>query len=712
MSTFKNVVKTSIIVGYLGGLAYAGIEGLQAILSIQMGPASKTIRSWQDFSASVAVPLAAYPFGAALAALLLSLLSYPLWARRARLLTPAGRVGMVTGIVASAAACAWAIMASNPFLNAAILFSASRILFNAQIAGGGILAGIGIGVIAYALCRRFSSRTVALTLAALTPSLVITAMLFLWAKRNLLLGPALWRMLAAFALLIIAFLVMLAVIHRLLSVLYRGHPGLVRALALPALIGALSIAAVSSSVTPHIRLLPGGPGGKGIKVILFTIDTLRADHLGCYGHHRDTSPVMDSLSAEGALFWHAYSQSPWTLSSIASFMTSTYPTVNRVLTGNNKLDLARITLAEQFQEHGILTQAIVTNGWLQDTFGIAQGFDGFHHSGEVFNWGRYQRMLWMRLVRRFRPDLFSLNRTFLAKDVVDRATEWIRLHHDRDFFLWIHSVDPHDPYDPPKEYRGLFSEAPYKGRFMHASGLLHPMRQGARLSPEDKMQLEILYDREIRYTDDQMGRLVEALRETGIWDQTLFIVGSDHGEEFWEHDGIMHGHTLYEDQLRVPLIMRMPGRVPEGLVIRQPVRLLDLMPTILDLYGVPGSPEMQGMSLLPLVDGADDYEAQPSFAEALLYFDELKSLTRDGFKLVLNPGSGKTMLFDLTQDPLERWDLARSDSAHARIMLQELQAWMETSEALSESIPSTADGAEAKIDAETEAQLRALGYLN
>lgn len=421
---------------------------------------------------------------------------------------------------------------------------------------------------------------------------------------------------------------------------------------------------------------------------------------------------MDAIAAEGTLFLEARSQSPWTLSSIASFMTSTYPSVNRVLTGNNKLDSARTTLAEVLRDQGILTQAIVTNGWLQDVFGIAQGFDGFRHSGEVFNWGRYQRTLWMRIARRFWPERFPLNQTFLARDVVDRAIQWLRLHHDRDFFLWIHTVDPHDPYQPPSEYQSLFADSSYRGRFRETSGLLNNLRSGARISPEEKLQLQRLYDREVRYTDDEMGRLVAALRELGVWDQTLFIITSDHGEEFWEHDGIMHGHTLYDENLLVPLIMRLPGRIPAGRVVREPVMLLDLMPTILDLYGLPGSPEMQGTSVVPLLTGTGTLPPRPFFAEALLYFDELKSVLWDGLKLIYNPGSGKTMLFNLRQDPHERWDLARSDSVRAQELRSTLQEWMDQSLALSATLPHTPDGSRARIDPETEAQLRALGYLN
>lgn len=712
MSTFTRFMGRAITVGYLGGLAFAGIEGMQVLMATQMGPSNKTLRSWNDLFTTLAIPLAAYPLLAALLAALAAAVFYPVFARRLRSSSPAGMIGILVGIIAAIGAGAWALMATNPFITIGFLVAPSRILFNLQTLGVGILAGVGIGWAVSSLCGRFTPRNVALGFGALWPSGMAAAMLLLWAKRNLPLWHTAWKVVLGIGVVIIAFVVMTAVLARLLGMIYRPTASLARRLALPVVMCGGSAAALAFTTSPGFPAMEGGTGGKGIKTILFTVDTLRADRLGCYGYRRATSPVMDSLAAQGTMFLRARSQSPWTLSSIASFMTSTYPSVNAVLTGNNKLDRARITLAEQFQKHGVLTQAIVTNGWLQDTFGIAQGFDGFRHSGEVFNWGRYQRMIWMRLARRFWPERFPVNQTFLAKDVVDRAVDWIKVHHDRDFFLWVHTVDPHDPYQPPREYNTLFADGPYKGRFKENSGLLHLLRTGARLSPEDKAQLELLYDREVRYTDDQIGRLVEALREVGIWDQTLFIIGSDHGEEFWEHDGLMHGHTLYDENLWVPLIFRFPGAIPAGKVVEQPVRMLDLMPTILDMWGVPGSPEMQGISLLPLIRGEEAREAPVAFAEALLYFDELKSMVKDGYKLVLNPSSGKVMLFDLADDPKERWDLARTDSTRAQQMLGELREWMRASAAQAESLPHTEGGSKAHIDADTEAQLRALGYLH
>ena len=217
----------------------------------------------------------------------------------------------------------------------------------------------------------------------------------------------------------------------------------------------------------------------------------------------------------------------------------------------------------------------------------------------------------------------------------------------------------------------------------------------------------------LRYTDDHIQRLIDALNRWKINEETLLIITSDHGEEFWDHDGLMHGHTLYDEQLRVPLVMHYPDRISPGLVVEKPVRLLDLMPTILDMYDLDIPDEVQGASILPLIqDPVLGWASAPAYAEALLYFDELKSIVQNGYKLVLNPSTGKILLFDLAADPKEQHDVGTSQPELADRMNSQLVEWLDESERLAESLPHSTDGSKAKIDPETEAQLRALGYLH
>lgn len=713
MSTFRENAKTVTLIGYLGGLLYAGFEGIRAIVMVQIGPTSKTMRSFGDLVGVLAAPVAVYPLPFVIGVSLFFAVTWVFWRRHAARLAEPARIGFLTGVAAALGLAIWAVFTTNPILTKMALLSPSRILVNFQEIGIAVLAGIGIALLTSTLCRRFSPRALALTVGAVWPALMIAGVALFWTKRNL----TFWRSpilgLIALVGLILVFVALWVIFRMVLARIYTPSAGAVRHLVLPVLLMALSVVAVVYNLTPKVPTLTRGTTDRGVKVILFTIDTLRPDHLGCYGYDRTTSPVIDSLAKNGAMFTRARSQSPWTLSSLASLLTSTNPSVNAVLTGNNRLEEARTTIAEAVQQGGVLTQAIVSNGWLMDNFGLAQGFDGYHHSAEVFNLSRFQRMIWLRIARKLRPDLFPLGENFLVCDLVDTAIDWLEKYHERDFFLWIHSIDPHDPYQPPAEYRKLYAEEPYKGRFQLGSGQIYNLRIGARLSPAEKDQLERLYDQEIRYTDDHISRLIDTLNRLDISDETLVIISSDHGEEFWEHDGLMHGHTLYDEQLLVPLILHYPERIPPGLVIDRPVRLLDLMPTILDLYDLEMPDEMQGTSMLQLIqDPESNWASAPSYAEALLYFDELKSVVQDDYKLVLNPSTGKIMLFDLAADQEEQHDLKTAEPEITEKLRDQLVEWIAESERLAESLPHSSDGSKARIDPETEAQLRALGYLH
>jgi len=713
LSTFKNYLATSALIGYLCGLLYGGFEGIRTIVTTQVGPSSKTVRSFEDLIAVLGAPVAAYPIPAIVGALFLFAISYPIWRKRARKLDEAGRTAVLVGIIGCAGLASWMLFNVNPFFTKSMLLTPSRILINVQQIGLALLAGMGVALLTYALCKRYSPRAIALSLSAVWPALMIGGTVLFWVKRNL----TFWRtpLSGALALggIILIFLALLVLFRIILSRIYRPGAGWLKMVGLPVILMVFSVIAVFNDLNPKIPILSGGESQRGIKVILLTIDTLRADHLGCYGYERQTSPVVDSIATQGILFKSARAQSPWTLSSLASLLTSTYPSVNAVLTGNNRLEEARTTLAEAMQENGILTQAIVSNGWLQDNFGLSQGYSGYHHSADVFNLTRFNRMIWMRVVRKLRPNMFQLGRNLLASGLVDRSIEWLDEYGDRDFFLWIHCIDPHDPYQPPEEYRGMFQDEPYEGRYKLSSGIIGGLRTGARLEPAEKANLECLYDQEIRYTDDNIARLVATLRKHDIYDETLLIISSDHGEEFWEHDGLMHGHTLYEEQLHVPLILRCPDRLPAGTTVEESVRLLDVMPTILDLFSLPKPAEVQGKSLVSLMLGqSNTWTPLPTYAEALLYFDELKSISIGNDKLVLNPSTGKISLFDLSEDPAERWDLAAQDSAMVTELETQLRRWVDDSSELAESLPHSVGGSKARIDPDTEAQLRALGYLN
>jgi arylsulfatase A-like enzyme len=443
-------------------------------------------------------------------------------------------------------------------------------------------------------------------------------------------------------------------------------------------------------------------------LVLITIDTLRADRLSCYGYERIQTPSLDRLASQGVRFETVLAQSSWTLPSFASLFTSTYPTVNGVVSSRNRLDDARTTLAELLQQRGYLTQAFVSNGWLQKPFGLHQGFAGYYHEAYRPPYYWLTNMAVVRAARSAVPALQRLVSYSSGDHVTDLACNWLRTQADGGFFLWIHYMEPHDPYAPPYPFNRTWDEG-YRGRWRFRSGLLQSFRTGVWLRPREKRHLEALYDGEIEFVDQCVGRILDTLEETGLAHRSLVVATSDHGEEFWEHDNVGHGHSLYQEVLRVPLIMRWPGTIPEGAVVEEPFRLLDLAPTLLGLLGVDTGPEMQGAARLPVSGGAAD-SSIASFGEALIYYEERKSVLTDRWKLIYAPRNQKTELYDVESDPQEAFNVAHAQPATRDSLLSLVLTWMEQSEAAHGGLP-TESGSRAVVNGALRQQLRAMGYL-
>jgi len=327
-------------------------------------------------------------------------------------------------------------------------------------------------------------------------------------------------------------------------------------------------------------------------VLIFLVDTLRADHLSSYGYERNTTPNLDAFAREGVLFERAWSAAPSTAPSHASLFTSTYPAShgvwNEVHIGEEKLlprlSPTAVTMAEVFQEAGYNTGCIADGGWIIRHRGLDQGFDSFHSE-----------------------NLGVVNRVGNAIDWLDEVSR------DQPFFLFLHTYEVHSPYLPPDGYEDRFSDG-YQGRLR---GLLAEAREYSRspeiqnrltdiqrkvfnpvleeLGPEDVDFMKALYDAELSLVDEQFALLMGYLRLNDLLDDTIVVVTSDHGEEFREHGGFGH-KQVYEECLRVPLMIRVPGG-PRGLRRPDPVQLVDLMPTLLDQLGLEGPDSMVGRAL-------------------------------------------------------------------------------------------------------------------
>lgn len=438
-------------------------------------------------------------------------------------------------------------------------------------------------------------------------------------------------------------------------------------------------------------------------VILISVDTLRADHLGCYGYARDTSPNIDRLAEKSIRFENAYAQASWTLPSHMSIMTSQYPHVHGVEQQGQALPESATTLAETLSDAGYRTAAMISWVFVGEKYGFAQGFDQF-----------------TELVPP--PELVDsgTSAAFKAEQVTDHAIEWLSGGHDKPFFLFLHYFDPHINYDAPEPYTTMFDpdyDGPAKGDFdwitPYIKGLHHnPRRVGMR----DLKHLKALYDGEIRYTDAHLGRLFDALDQSVGLDNCLIVLTSDHGEELDEH-GSLEGHqwTLYDEVVHVPLIVHPPGGFDGGAVVKTPAESIDIATTILGWLKIPLPPSFQGDDFSRLLsDPAMQTAAGFAYGE-ISRFNRKQYVRGGGFKLIhtddiglngrgvpVNPGFE---MFNTRNDPQELRNIFDPKWPLAQRLVRELEA-RAASFAGEPSTPSPAE-----LSRGDQERLRSLGYI-
>jgi choline-sulfatase len=354
-------------------------------------------------------------------------------------------------------------------------------------------------------------------------------------------------------------------------------------------------------------------------VLLITIDTLRADHVGCYGYRCARTPNMDRLASEGVLFEQVGAQVPVTLPSHATILTGLTPATHGVH-NNSTFSLSDTvqTLAEMLGRRGYQTGAVLGAYVLAGQFGLRQGFssydDEFSEVDGVASGASFAE----------RP----------ASEVARRGVEWLRGHTGEPFFLWLHFFDPHRPYDPPGRYAKVFGECPYDG--------------------------------EVAYVDEEIGRVLAHLAAEELDATTLVVVTSDHGEGLGEHDEESHSHFLYESTMRVPFIIRCPGTLPAGVRVAGVVRTVDIAPTVLGFLGLPSPEWMEGRDV-SVTAGGERSGDMVSMGETLvpLYdfgFSPLVSVRTDRWKYVASP---RAELYDLIDDPAETLNVVGAHPAVA-----------------------------------------------
>jgi arylsulfatase A-like enzyme/Flp pilus assembly protein TadD len=404
-----------------------------------------------------------------------------------------------------------------------------------------------------------------------------------------------------------------------------------------------------------------------LNVLLVTFDTTRADYIGCYGRSGASTPNVDRLAAEGVRFEHAYSSVPLTCPSHTSILTGKYPIAHGVR--DNSLFVLgpeQRTLAQILKEQGYRTGAAIAGFPLVARYGLNRGFDFYDDRlSEPFD----------NMLAADRPPRASLSpERRIAARVNEAALQWLDKNAAQPFFFWIHYYDAHQPYEPHVPYDELFAGRPYDGQ--------------------------------IAYADESLGVILERLKKLGVADRTLVVFTADHGDGLNEHNEATHSYLLYDTTLHVPLILRAPSG-PRGQVVRSRVRLVDIAPSVLELLGLKVPADMQGRSLVSLLDGKAGPESdRATYAETLSprlsqNWGELRALFDGPWKYVHGP---KPELFDIRSDPNELKNLVQSRPDVAAEMRDKLADFLKRNSPPGGSHMTA-------VDADTRRRLEALGYI-
>ncbi|OQX55061.1 MAG: hypothetical protein B5M54_03525 [Candidatus Aminicenantes bacterium 4484_214] len=443
------------------------------------------------------------------------------------------------------------------------------------------------------------------------------------------------------------------------------------------------------------------PDYEAKNVVLVSLDTLRADHLSCYGYSRKTSPNLDALAREGFLFEKAIAPSPWTLPSHVSMLTGLRTINHQVTSPEDKMSDQLETLAEVFSRAGYATVALTGGGYLHHSYGFSQGFDHYLIRGEVNNYRA-------------------------VESLSENVNNWIERLKDRPFFLFIHTYQIHSPYHSPPPYNRRFLDETAKWEKVDLKQMrLNKELRYKPLIPQERKNIIDLYDGEIVYTDDVLIKsLIAELRRQNLYDRTLIAVTSDHGEEFYEHRGWSHSHNVYNELLRVPLIIKNFNSYPQGKRIKQMVRMIDLFPTILEACGWKSNQfQIDGQSLWPLIRGGERIQQviiSDLGSRVLLPPLPMKiSLIKEDYKLIINepyrpeelkyfsyppPVTPPLELYNLAVDFSEKRNLIEEKPEIARRLLKILEQDYRQKTTFTSSKKKDSDKS-------LEEQLRALGYI-
>ena len=364
-------------------------------------------------------------------------------------------------------------------------------------------------------------------------------------------------------------------------------------------------------------------------IILIVVDALRQDHVGTYGYYRNTTPNIDRLAEKSYVFQNAISHASLTKPSIATLFTSTYPLRHQTYyhlidkkwqEGATILPNSFTTIAEKLSQNGYKTYGMVNNVFLDPKFNLNQGFDEYKH---------------------IRSDIQN---TQQIKEIL------LNSNTDEKFFIYLHYLGSHAPYNPPKEYSTFFNEDHHK--YIDTRGKHQQHYQSLNITSRQLGYIISQYDREILSTDNRIGELLTTLKDRGIMDKTIVIITADHGESFNDgHGNFGHGHRPYETQIRIPLIIYIPGYENQTRDIETQIGLIDIAPTIFNLTAIDIPPEMDGTNMVPLLN--DGHMNRTLFIDRIVKKSTIIGLRQDNWKYIYTIDDGQEELYDLSVDPYE-----------------------------------------------------------
>lgn len=451
--------------------------------------------------------------------------------------------------------------------------------------------------------------------------------------------------------------------------------------------------------------------------LILVVDSMRADHVPVYGYARGLTPHMDRLAAEGVVFRQAYAQTSWTLPSVASILTSLYPSYHGATKRWETLAEDVHTLPELLKQQGYATAAFSVNPYISRTYGLHQGFDAVYQANQperhsflpfVLGFKAYTRLEGrvLPLLKHLRVPLFTLfglEEEKWANCRSDRTinqalTDWLAAQQRRPFFAYVHYMCPHYPYFPPGEARLEWQ--------------MQVLLQGLQVPEEQRRELLAVYDKTITYSDTLIGDVVSQLQRQQRYDDTVVMVTADHGEEFYDHQGWIHGETLYNEVIKVPLLVRFPPLVPRQRVVETPVMLVDLLPTVLAVAGVPVEHFIHGVNLLPTLAG--ELSAGQAYSELIGRVSDPKAqqvfatLIRHGRKFIRTVDRSvsqvQSELYDMAEDAGEQHNIwpMQTDTAQQR--------WEDALKTF--AAPGRRyRGERAVLSEKMKQRLRALGYI-